>query len=102
MFLAQLAEGAGVTDVDDAEGFVLTEAQGDLAVRALQVADMQLGGSGCVEQHLQDVAEKRLTAEAALAQVVEGRGEDFSLLHVEQARLAAEEPVEQFDRPALV
>ena len=60
MFLAQLAQGRGVTDVDEAEGFVFAKPQGNFAVRPFQVQDVQLRRGGRVEQHLQDVGEHLL------------------------------------------
>ena len=48
--LAQLAQLGCVADVDDAEGVVFAQTQGDLAIRAFQVHDVQSAAGGALNR----------------------------------------------------
>ena len=75
LLLAELHQLGVVADVDDAEGLVVADAQGDFAGRALQVLDVQRAAAGALKSDRERLVEDLRRGEAARVEIGEAAGE---------------------------
>src|SRR5690606_28911318 len=83
--VAQVVQLLRVADVDHAEGLVVAQLQGQLAVGTLQILDVQGASAGGVEQSRTDVGKQVVGRHIQLGQVAEAIGEDVLAIGRHQA-----------------